>query len=220
MSGALTVGGSTLQVHEAYSAWAARYDLDANRTRDLDQQITRRLLEHQRYGAIVELGCGTGKNTQLLARIGRQVIAFDFCDAMLRQARSKVSAAHVQFMQADLTQDWPGPASAADLVLVNLVLEHIEHLAPVFAQAAQRLAPGGALLVSELHPFRQYQGTQARFADAAGAQVLVPAFVHHLSDYLDAARAAGLELKQLREWWHADDAGLPPRLLSLEFAKP
>ena len=209
-------------VREAYSRWSARYDHDSNRTRDLDRHVTHQLLSQRRFGRILELGCGTGKNTALLATIGDQVVALDFSDGMLERARAKVDAGHVVFAQADLTEPWPATATAlqADLVVGNLVLEHIARLAPVFAQAAQNLRPGGKLLICELHPFRQYQGTQARFTDATGNPVLIPAHVHHVSEYLEAAQAAGLVLQQLNEWWHDDDAGLPPRLLSLVFSRP
>jgi hypothetical protein len=36
---------------------------------------------------------------------------------------------------------------------------------------------------------------------------------------VQAGRAAGLALDGCREHWHAEDAGAPPRLLSLLFRK-
>ena len=66
---------------------------------------------------------------------------------------------------------------------------------------------------------------QARFLDAEGIEVLVQAFVHHTSDYVRAACAAGLELCALDEWFDADAQGVPdrskvPRLVTLLFRKP
>lgn len=203
------------EVRDAYARWSSRYDQDPNRTRDLDRQATRELLAQRRFERVLELGCGTGKNTALLAEIGGRVRALDFSDAMLAVARAKVTASHVEFLLADLTLPWPCEARWADLVVCNLVLEHVEQVAPVFAQAARCLARGGLFLLCELHPFRQYQGTRARFAAADGSQVLIPAHVHHLSDYFGAARAAGLRVERFDEWWHEEDRGLPPRLVSL-----
>jgi len=76
----------------------------------------------------------------------------------------------------------------------------------------------GWFFVCELHPFKQYQGKQATFRK--GNRVTkIPAFVHHLSDYLEAAISNKLELLELKEWWHAEDQGETPRLVSFIFMK-
>lgn len=207
-----------MNIQDAYTDWAATYDEDRNRTRDLDQQVTQATLGHQHFGAIVEIGCGTGKNTALLAQLGDRVRALDFSTGMLARARAKVQAANVTFAEADLTQPWPVADSSADLVVCNLVLEHIEDLHFILAEAGRVLTPGGRFFICELHPFRQYAGTVANFQRAAGA-VQIDAYVHHISDFLAAAAASGFALASLREWWHAEDEGKPPRLVSFVFEK-
>src|SRR5712692_9637188 len=74
---------NAMDIHAAYSDWSATYDLDHNRTRDLDQQVTRDTLGNLSFKSILEIGCGTGKNTALLARIGGKVLALDFSEAMI-----------------------------------------------------------------------------------------------------------------------------------------
>ncbi|MFY9341464.1 MAG: DUF433 domain-containing protein [Planctomycetota bacterium] len=206
------------EIAGAYDEWAASYDSDQNRTRDLDAQVVREVLAGRRFDVVVELGCGTGKNTTFLASLAGAVRAFDFSPGMLAIAARKVTAANVAFATADVTKSWPVAAGTADLVTFDLVLEHVEHLGPVLAEGARVLRPGGELFLCEFHPCRQYEGKQATFRRG---DVVTPvcAFVHHASDYLVAAAAAGLSLRELREWWHADDTGRPPRLLSLRFTK-
>ncbi|MFN8466846.1 MAG: class I SAM-dependent methyltransferase [Caldilineaceae bacterium] len=208
-----------MSIQDAYTNWSLTYDEDRNRTRDLDRQVTYSTLSGQHIGTIVETGCGTGKNTAFLAEIGGKVTALDFSAGMLARAREKVQAANVTFVETDLTQAWPVEDRSADLVVCNLVLEHIENLHFIFAQAARVLLPGGRFFVCELHPFRQYQGTQATFQRGDGA-VLIDAYVHHISDFLAAAEASGLSLANLKEWWHVEDEGKPPRLASFVFVKP
>ncbi|HEX5502823.1 MAG TPA: class I SAM-dependent methyltransferase [Thermomicrobiales bacterium] len=207
-----------MSVREAYDAWAATYDTDRNATRDLDRAVTEATLSGLRCGTIIELGCGTGKNTAFLARLGTRVLALDFSRAMLARARRKVSAAHVGFAVADLTAPWPCADRAADLVAGNLVCEHIAALPFVCGEAHRCLAAGGRLFVCELHPFRQYLGTQARFRRDQD-DIAIPAFVHHVSDFLAAAGGAGFTLVELREWWDGDDRGAPPRLVSFLWKK-
>jgi ubiquinone/menaquinone biosynthesis C-methylase UbiE len=201
-------------IRAAYNEWASTYDTDANRTRDLDEQVTRDALAALPFSHAIEAGCGTGKNTAMLARKAQRVQALDFSESMLQMARAKMRDAHVSFTQADLSHTWPCANASADLVICNLVLEHIANIDFVFNQAARCLQPGGYFWVCELHPFRQYEGTKARIV-RGNTVTLVDAFVHHVSDYWNATQRSGLQLHALQEHWHADDAGKPPRLLAL-----
>jgi len=203
---------------EAYEVWSASYDSDRNLTRDLDQEITRSALQGGHWHSILELGCGTGKNTALLSELGDQVQALDFSAAMIQQARQKRAFHNVTFTLTDITEAWPVADASIDLVCCNLVLEHISDLRPVFAEASRVLSAGGQFLVSELHPFRQYQGVQAHFKHKGGT-ISIAAFVHHVSDFLDAAEGARLSLQSLDEWWHTEDVDKPPRLISFRFKK-
>ncbi len=205
-------------VREAYNQWAPTYDADRNLTRDLDALVTRTTVAAVPCTRILELGCGTGKNTAFLAQLGAHVHALDFSDAMLRQARAKVPHAHVTFTVADLTVPWPCADQAVDLVVCNLVLEHIADLRFIFAEAHRCLATRGHTFACELHPFRQYLGAQAMF-QREQAQIAIPACVHHISDFLHAAGQAGFRLTALEEWWHCDDQNAPPRLVSFLWEK-
>ena len=207
-----------MKIQDAYTRWSATYDSDRNGTRDLDRQVTESTLADRKCQNILELGCGTGKNTALLNRIGRKVLALDFSPGMLQQAKSKLKTDHVFFVRADLTKPWPAKTGSFELVVCNLVLEHIEDLNPIFSQASEALMPGGRFFVSELHPFRQYQGTQANFRTQQET-VSIDAFMHHLSDFTDAAHANGLVVETIKEWWHEEDVNKFPRLVSFLFQK-
>lgn len=207
-----------MKVDEAYEIWSRTYDEDRNLTRDLDEQITRQTLNDCRCKSILEIGCGTGKNTRWLREIGEQVHAIDFSAAMIEQAQQKCRFENVTFSLADITKRWPVADASIDLVTCNLVLEHISDLNFIFAEAARVLSDGGRLFVSELHPFRQYQGVVARF-ERNNERFEIPAFVHHISDFLSAAVVQNLSLAELKEWWHEEDENKPPRLISFLFTK-
>lgn len=207
-----------MNIQDAYNEWSTIYDSNINRTRDLDAEITRLILKGQRFPSIVEIGCGTGKNTEFLAEIGDAVLAFDFSEKMLAKARQKVTASHVRFAWADITQPWNCESDSIDLIACNLVLEHIEDLDHIFAQAAQTLHSGGWFLINELHPFKQYGGTKARFERGADI-VEVDVFIHHISEFIHAAESNGLRLVKFDEVWHTEDVGKPPRLVSFIFEK-
>lgn len=208
-----------MEIKDAYTRWSATYDSDRNLTRDLDQRVTEEAFSGRHYQKVLELGCGTGKNTALLASISNHVLALEFSLGMLRQAISKKKSEHVSFVVADLTKPWPCPSESFDLIVCNLVLEHIPKLAPIFSEARRVLIPAGLFFISELHPYRQYQGTQANFLGNLD-RIDIQAFLHHLSDYTDAAVRNGLALQELKERWHEEDQHRVPRLITLLFQKP
>jgi len=83
-----------------------------------------------------------------LARLGWHVTAVDFSQVALDRARGAAEAAGltVDWVVADLLE-WRPPAHAFDLVaLVFLHLPSEERL-PIYAAAAEAVAPGGRLLV-------------------------------------------------------------------------
>ncbi len=207
-----------MDIQDAYTSWSTTYDQDLNLTRDLDLMVTKETLANQRCQSILEVGCGTGKNTLLLAQVGERVLALDFSAGMLSQAKGKMHLDHVFFAVADLTKPWPCKAESVELVVCNLVLEHIEDLDVIFSEAQRALVAGGKFLISELHPFRQYQGTQANFK--RGRETIeIPAFVHNLSDFTGAAARHELSLRSFNEWWHEADQNKLPRLVSFIFEK-
>lgn len=207
-----------MSIQHAYDEWSENYDKDENLTRDLDARITRVTLDGRHFRSILETGCGTGKNTVFFAQIADSVHALDFSEGMIEKARSKIQVKNVRFEQADLNQSWPCPDSAYDLISCNLVLEHIANLSHIFAEAARTLAPQGCFLVNELHPFKQYRGTKARF-EHGREPVEVDAFVHHISEFLHVAETHGLTLIRFDEVWHEADIDKPPRIASFLFEK-
>jgi len=206
-----------VKIHEAYTDWSTTYDSDRNLTRDLDQTVSHETLAHLHFESVLELGCGTGKNTGLLATISERVHALDFSSGMIEKAKAKLNQRHINFEIADITHRWPSKDQSYDLVACNLVLEHVQDLSFVFSEAARVLVKAGRFFVSELHPFRQYGGTVARFQRDETTKI--QAFVHHLTDFTDAALASGLSLVSVKEWWHEADRDKPPRLVSFVFEK-
>jgi ubiquinone/menaquinone biosynthesis C-methylase UbiE len=207
-----------MNIQQSYTEWSTSYDQDRNLTRDLDEIVTKDTLANLHCCSVLEIGCGTGKNTTLLSRVGEQVVALDFSEGMLDRARRKLALDNVTFAVADITQPWPCGDQSIELISCNLVLEHVSDLSFIFAQAVRVLRQPGVFFVSELHPFRQYQGTQARFLrDQETNQI--PAFIHHISDFIDAAAANNLKLSLIKEWWHQEDQNKPPRLVSFMFQK-
>ena len=205
-----------MQTQDAYNNWAQTYDTVINKTRDLEGEAVRSVLKNRKVGHILEIGCGTGKNTLWLAEKCTQLTATDFSQKMLQVAQQKISDSKISFIEADITKPWP--FDPVDLITCSLVLEHIENLAFIFSQAAAKLASGGQFYICELHPYKQLQGSRAKF-EQDGNLLHLEYFIHHISDYLSAAANAGFICNDLQEWFDTADRNQAPRLLSCLFTK-
>jgi ubiquinone/menaquinone biosynthesis C-methylase UbiE len=207
-----------MNVKEGYQIWSEQYDTNENKTRDLESVALQFTLSKIQFSKVLEVGCGTGKNTVWLEQKAKQVTAVDFSEAMVAIATEKVKTTKTQFIIADINEPWDFTNEKYELVTFSLILEHIEDLDAVFKKCSQVNNKNGYLYISELHPFKQYAGSKARFTTEAGEQV-VTCFTHNISDFLQAASKYNFELKVLEEWFDDDDKKSIPRILTLLFQK-
>ena len=131
-----------MTIGDAYTRWATTYDTDRNRTRDLDRMTTEVLLGDNYYDKVLEIGCGTGKNTGFLVRVSRALLAIDFSVGMLEQAKDKVRSKTVLFVVADLTKSWPCQRNAFECQRTRFVRDAIGraglHVEVAFRSETQR----------------------------------------------------------------------------------
>ena len=198
---------AVLTVEAAYDRWAATYDGYDNPMVFAATQAMA-ALEGVAGADVVEFGCGTGRNLQLMADRGAaSLTGLDLSDGMLARARARNPA--FRLLRHDMREAAPVADASADLAVFCLTLEHVEDIARPVAEAARVLRPGGRLVAVEIHPFLAMSGIAAHFKDAAG-EVRMPAFAHRFSDYVSAFVGAGLVITSCREWRPRDFAGPVP----------
>ncbi len=207
-----------MKIDKAYNTWAGSYDIDENKTRDLEKNAACYTLSKFEFRNVLELGCGTGKNTEWIAEKAESIIALDFSEEMLARAKKKIHSAKVLFCRADINQNWNISNKSVNLISCSLTLEHVQNLNFVFQEARDKLKTKGLFFICELHPFKQYSGSKARF-DMGEKTIELQVFTHHVSDYLDAARENGFNLLELKEWFDDGDRSKIPRLISFVFEK-
>ena len=203
---------------QAYNSWASQYDTNENKTRDLEAKALRNTLSTISFNSCLETGCGTGKNTGWLLQKAEHITAIDLSQEMLSKAKEKIQTANVEFIQADINGDWNFTERTFDLVSFSLVLEHIENLDHIFKQVYKKLNDGGYVYIGELHPFKQYTGSKARFETEEGLQI-VQCYNHHISDFIRSAKKYGLKLIELDEYFDNEDRTTLPRILILLLQK-
>lgn len=123
---------------------------------------------------VADLGCGTGQSTQLVAPFVSLVIAVDASAAMLRSAEARLGGAeNVEIRRGEL-EALPIESGTVDLALLGLVLPYVAEPAPVIAEAARVLRPGGRLLVTDLLPHEraEYRQTMGHLRQGVGEREL------------------------------------------------
>jgi len=95
----------------------------------------------------LEIGCGTGLFTELMAKTGAEIVAVDISDELLDAARlrnlppDRVRFLHKRFEDCDVD----GPF---DAVVGSSVLHHLE-IEPALRRAFELLKPGGVMSFAE-----------------------------------------------------------------------
>ncbi|KAI0841135.1 S-adenosyl-L-methionine-dependent methyltransferase [Hypoxylon sp. FL0890] len=210
-----------LPTNEAYDRWAAVYDTDGNFLQALDTIELKTLfpqflqsITSPKPWRIVDLGCGTGRNTMLLPTVPdiEEIIALDSSKGMLEVARSRLqrkcdgvgtsnlepgrTAPKLNLEVFDmLVSPSPPPSTRqADGVISTLVVEHVP-LSTFFAHVSQMLKPGGILLLTNMHA---HMGgiSQAGFVDAeTGEKIRPTSYAHTVADVVAEAGRWGLEVE-------------------------
>jgi SAM-dependent methyltransferase len=206
-----------LPTTEAYNRWAAVYDTDGNFLQVLDNLEMRTLFPKFEAALeptagsrkLVDLGCGTGRNTvQLLGVENASIVALDASPGMLavteRRLDDLVKAAEGQGAKSLghrnlklevfdlLTCDAPPEiARQADGVISTLVLEHIP-LDTFFRHVSQMLKVNGVLLLTNMHG-DMGQISQAGFVDTeTGEKVRPTSYAHTVESVIDEAKKHGI----------------------------
>lgn len=167
---------------------------------------------------ILDVGCGDGQISRLVAASGARVVGMDPTWNQISVAAERAGGpAYVRGEAARL----PFAPGAFDAVVACLVFEHIDDLDGAIAEVARVLAPGGRFCFFLNHPLLQTPGsgwiddqildppeqywrvgpylTEAETVEQVELGVYIR-FVHRpLSRYVNALAAHGLVLQQMVE---------------------
>ena len=97
----------------------------------------------------LDAGCGPGRYTRHLARLGLEAVGVDRDRDFLALAEAD-PASRLSFRQADCAQ-LPFPDGSFDLVVTLFCLEFVVDPRAVVAELVRVVAPGGRLVVATLH---------------------------------------------------------------------
>jgi SAM-dependent methyltransferase len=108
-----------------------------------------RLRRFEARGEVLEIACGTGQTTSILAETATRLTALDAAPEMIEEARRRPGLGAVIFVQQDVFE-WTPPRSF-DSVVFTFWLSHVpaERFEPFWRLVGDALAPNGRVFFSD-----------------------------------------------------------------------
>ena len=189
-----------------YDAWASTYDDPNNGLFAVDEPLVEAILDTLPAGDALDAACGTGRFTARLVARGHTVVGVDSSAGMLEVARKNVPEAEFRPGRLD---DIPMADSSVDLVLCCLALSHVPDLAPVFAELARVVRPGGHVVIDDVSSELVLRGSVVKALGPNGEPGLAATYRHTVGDFVRAALAAGLQVRRCDEGASSSGSTLP-----------
>ena len=119
--------------------------------------VTERLLELSPRERALDIACGNGLTSRRLARLGAEVVAFDFAEEMIARAIRRTGrwADRISYHVLDATTEAALLALGEqrfDVALCHMALVDMAEIAPLTRALARLLRPGGRFVFSVVHP--------------------------------------------------------------------
>jgi ubiquinone/menaquinone biosynthesis C-methylase UbiE len=103
-------------------------------------------------GVVLDLACGPGILTAAIAKLAREVVAFDLTPEMLKKASercSKAGLANVSFREGSVAE-MPFANGSFDAVMTRLSVHHFDQPARAIAEIFRVLRPSGKLVLADV----------------------------------------------------------------------
>jgi SAM-dependent methyltransferase len=149
---------------------------------------------------ILDLGCGTGRFTEVLANLyGARVTGIDPSASMLTQAAEKLTSPDVRLICA-AAEAIPTPDACFDLIFSSMVFHHLVDRDAAALECRRVLKPGGFVVIRNATRETNRHSPYARFF--AGFSAVVDAKLPAQRDITDLFVRAGVALHAHVPVWH------------------
>ncbi|MGJ7093050.1 malonyl-ACP O-methyltransferase BioC [Vibrio hannami] len=136
-------------IADAFGRAAARYDDHAEFQRQVGHELIEMLPESLKGLKVLDIGCGTGYFSALLAEKGASVTAADLSVEMLAQAEIRCGSRVESYQQAD-AEGLPFDDDSFDIVFSSLALQWCDDLSIPLKELQRVTKPRGKIYFSTL----------------------------------------------------------------------
>jgi ubiquinone/menaquinone biosynthesis C-methylase UbiE len=193
-------GYKKVEIVEGYDKWASTYDEQRNPLIVLEEDVTLDFIGDVKDRKVLDIGCGTGRYCELLARRGAEVVGLDPSSRMLDCAKKKITTELKFELRLGGIEEAEFPTNHFNVVLSVLTLGHIPKLEPVIKKISHVIKSRGKLIVSDIHPYWPISGhNYTEFFDRSGQEYRIPEYAHLLEEYWNLFKTFKFDIEDVRE---------------------
>jgi malonyl-CoA O-methyltransferase len=192
-------GYKTVGIVEGYDIWAPTYDAEHNPLIAVEERITVDLIGDVEGLRVLDVGCGTGRYCELLAKREARVVGIDPSKKMLERAKAKITRDCKFDLLLGKIEDAEFPDNHFDIVGSALTVDHVVDLEPVIRKISRILKNKGRLIVSDMHPYWFVSGFDYVEFDRNGQKYRIPEYAHLVDEYMSLFRKFGLSFVDIKE---------------------
>jgi ubiquinone/menaquinone biosynthesis C-methylase UbiE len=174
---------------------------------------------------VFDAGCGDGGIARYISEHGGQVLACDFSENMIDEAKRKTTAqGKIKYEKIDLTKPLPYPTELFDLIICSMVLMDMPFVKKPLRELSRILKTNGEIVIAISHPsytvpfvkisrtlpdkilgkeavinFIEYPVFKRVEKKIAGLRATTPYFHRRISFYLNALSSAGFKICETNE---------------------
>ncbi|HYB68835.1 MAG TPA: class I SAM-dependent methyltransferase [Candidatus Acidoferrales bacterium] len=147
---------------EASKSWADFVRMGKDYFRDeMNNPAALKIVGRVKDKQLLDLSCGEGYNTRILAKKGARVVGVDFSKEMIKQARQreKRDRLGIRYYVSDAADLKELESACFDVVTCFMALMDIERYEDAISQVARVLKKNGRFVFSITHPCFEYGDT-------------------------------------------------------------
>ena len=162
-------------------------------------------LDPQPADHILDVACGNGLTSRILADMGASVTAFDYSSELIKLAKSRQNPdGRITYHVLDATDEKAlletlSPHGLFDLALCNMALFDIPEILPLFRALRKLLKPSGVFVFSLMHPAFNNSSSVHVAEEVDNAGEIKTVFSVKISRYMTPYHARGVALRNQPE---------------------
>jgi len=182
-----------------YSLWAKEYDSWPSVRGVIDKKGILKLIGKIKRKEVLDLGCGTGKWSTILAKKGANVTAVDNSKEMLNVLKKKIKLENLKIntLKKDISKLKLN--KKFDIIIMGLVMDNIKNLNGIFKVVRNHLKKEGIFLMSDPVYFSGIKKPMTKEITILENKYRITLYIHPEQEIKDLAKKYNLDVLKINK---------------------